>query len=239
MGSPLVTVSIVADMDLGSDPIPADCRELTWRWKWLWKCGWVAAQPPVLWTWANSAGGLPVILGRVTTDSRLESGGESSMGVWLKVSILGEPLREFGGVNRDPPLRTWQVGHIFTKREISSLGTLLAVSQNIAVLADLWKPRTTGAEIYSSLVGQHNAPRVYSSNLSRCLVSPSMLTLLVRPGQDFKQFLTDGNWLAFVANHFFWLAEVSRVSRENSKFLEEWSVHLAFCYHSAPVWTSS
>ena len=67
----------------------------------------------------------------------------------------------------------------------------------------------------------NNAPRVYSSNLSRCLVSPSMLTLLVRPGQDFKQFLTDGNWLAFVANHFFWLAEVSRVSRENGKFLGE------------------
>ena len=59
------------------------------------------------------------------------------MGVWLKVSILGEPLREFGGVNLEPPLRTWQVGHIFTKREISSLGTLLALCQNIAVLADL------------------------------------------------------------------------------------------------------
>jgi hypothetical protein len=90
----------------------------------------------------NSAGSLPVILGRFITDSRLESGGESSIGVWFKVSILGELLREFGGVSREPPLRTWQVGHIFTKREISSLGTLFALGQNITTLADLTKPES-------------------------------------------------------------------------------------------------
>ena len=95
----------------------------------------------------NSAGGLPVTPGLFTTDSRLESGGESSMGGWLRASILGDPLRECGGVIREPPLRTWQVGHIFTKREISSLGTLLAHSQKNTTLADLWKLRAAGARI--------------------------------------------------------------------------------------------
>lgn len=41
------------------------------------------------------------------------------------ISSLGELLRELGGVRRDPPRRTWQVGQILTKREINSLGTLM------------------------------------------------------------------------------------------------------------------
>lgn len=44
------------------------------------------------------------------------------------ISSLGELLRELGGVRRDPPRRTWQVGQILTKREISSLGTLMTWS---------------------------------------------------------------------------------------------------------------
>ena len=42
----------------------------------------------------------------------------------MNESGLGEVLHEFGGVNRGPPLRLWQVGHILTKRDINSFGTL-------------------------------------------------------------------------------------------------------------------
>lgn len=45
------------------------------------------------------------------------------------MSSRGELLRELGGVKREPPRRTWQVGHILTKREINSLGTLSKPSQ--------------------------------------------------------------------------------------------------------------
>lgn len=51
-------------------------------------------------------------------------GGDGSFGDRGTISSLGEPRRELGGVRRDPPRRTWQVGHILTKREISSFGTL-------------------------------------------------------------------------------------------------------------------
>lgn len=51
-------------------------------------------------------------------------GGDGSFGDRGPISSLGEPRRELGGVRRDPPRRTWQVGQILTKREISSLGTL-------------------------------------------------------------------------------------------------------------------
>lgn len=40
------------------------------------------------------------------------------------MSGLGEVLHELGGVNRGPPLRLWHVGHILTKRDINSFGTL-------------------------------------------------------------------------------------------------------------------
>lgn len=58
-------------------------------------------------------------------DSRREIGGEGNFGDDRGIiSSLGEPRREFGGVRREPPRRTWQVGQILTKRDISSLGTL-------------------------------------------------------------------------------------------------------------------
>lgn len=58
-------------------------------------------------------------------DSRREMGGEGNFGERGIISRRGDPRREFGGVRRDPPRRTWQVGQILTKRDISSLGTLL------------------------------------------------------------------------------------------------------------------
>lgn len=67
--------------------------------------------------------------GRLIMDSRRESGGDKRYGegpsAW---SGLGELLHEVGGVNRDPPLRTWHVGHILTKRDINSFGTLEEVA---------------------------------------------------------------------------------------------------------------
>ena len=57
-------------------------------------------------------------------ESRLEIGGDGSAGERDTVSSRGELLLELGGVNREPPRRTWQVGHILTKREMSSFGTL-------------------------------------------------------------------------------------------------------------------
>jgi hypothetical protein len=53
------------------------------------------------------------------------TGGDGSLGDRDTISSRGEPRREFGGVRRDPPLRTWQVGHILTNREINSFGTLI------------------------------------------------------------------------------------------------------------------
>lgn len=55
-------------------------------------------------------------------------GGEGSLGDRGTMSSLGELFRELGGVKREPPRRTWQVGQILTKREISSLGTLTYVN---------------------------------------------------------------------------------------------------------------
>lgn len=58
-------------------------------------------------------------------DSRREMGGEGSFGEDRGIiSRRGEPRREFGGVRREPPRRTWHVGQILTKRDINSLGTL-------------------------------------------------------------------------------------------------------------------
>lgn len=57
-------------------------------------------------------------------DWRLETGGEGSFGEREDILRGGEPLLELGGVTHVPPRRIWQVGHIFTKRDISSLGTL-------------------------------------------------------------------------------------------------------------------
>lgn len=58
-------------------------------------------------------------------------GGEGSFGEREIISNRGEPRREFGGVKRDPPRRTWQVGQILTKREINSLGTLEHQTMNM------------------------------------------------------------------------------------------------------------
>lgn len=63
-------------------------------------------------------------------DWRLDVGGEGSFGEREDISMGGEPLLEFGGVKRVPPLRTWQVGQTFTNREINSLGTLWGCQLN-------------------------------------------------------------------------------------------------------------
>ena len=55
-------------------------------------------------------------------------GGDGSFGERGILVRRGEPLLELGGVNREPPRRTWQVGHILTKREMSSFGTLYTIS---------------------------------------------------------------------------------------------------------------
>ena len=57
-------------------------------------------------------------------ESRLDIGGDGSFGERAITSSRGELLLELGGVKREPPRRTWHVGHILTKREISSFGTL-------------------------------------------------------------------------------------------------------------------
>lgn len=59
-------------------------------------------------------------------DSRLDIGGDGNFGERGAISSRGELLLELGGVRRDPPRRTWQVGQILTKREISSFGTLVS-----------------------------------------------------------------------------------------------------------------
>lgn len=61
---------------------------------------------------------------RVIIESRRDSGGDNIIGDELVAPVCGELLREFGGVRREPPRRTWQFGQILTKREMSSLGTL-------------------------------------------------------------------------------------------------------------------
>jgi hypothetical protein len=59
-------------------------------------------------------------------ESRRDSGGEIIVGEWMGPSSGGgEFCVERGGVTRrEPPRRTWQVGQILTKRDMSSLGTL-------------------------------------------------------------------------------------------------------------------
>ncbi len=57
-------------------------------------------------------------------DSRLVTGGEGNFEEREDTLREGEPLLELGVVTRAVPRRIWQVGHIFTKRDISSLGTL-------------------------------------------------------------------------------------------------------------------
>lgn len=77
-------------------------------------------------------------------DSRLEIGGERSFGERVISSRRGEPLLELGGVKREPPRRTWQVGQILTKREINSLGTL----DNSQYGRSIQKPQLYGFGMY-------------------------------------------------------------------------------------------
>lgn len=126
--------SMELEMDLGSVPRPVGANGLTWCWYWLLWCRWWWLPWPLWllpwpqlepWMWEEySFWDLPFTApGRLITESRREPGGERSWG-FGRVVNFGEHLREFGGVRREPPRRTWQVGQILTKREISSFGTL-------------------------------------------------------------------------------------------------------------------
>lgn len=67
-------------------------------------------------------------------DSRLDIGGDGNFGERGAISSRGELLLELGGVRRDPPRRTWQVGQILTKREISSFGTLVSDQYDVRMM---------------------------------------------------------------------------------------------------------
>lgn len=128
-------------------------------------------------------------------DSRLEANGDWIPGEWDIDSDWGVLFLELGGVMRNPPRRIWQVGQIFTKREMSSFGTLW-FCQHMAHNKDEITLFSGGIECRV-----FNIPWINPADLSWCFIPTAMLTLLVCFREYLKEFLTNRYWFSFMAQY--------------------------------------
>ena len=65
-----------------------------------------------------------------------------------------------------------------------------------------WHPATAVSEDHTGEKFGWNLPRIDPANLLRSFVSSTMLTLLMRSGEDLEEFFPHSDRLAFVADAF-------------------------------------